>query len=362
MSANSLKPISPQPGRPLYLTARDALREAIDAGVFTPGEQMPSTKELSEQLSISLVTAHRALQELVTTGVLNRSQGRGTFVHERYHERRNTIADARIALIFNSEASLGDYYHGQVLQGIRQAAQELAVDIVLLRFGEDVRSECNGYLLINPLPSELERLASAAKSRSAIVAVGVRSNDKRVSCIDVDNIELARQAVAHFVEHGHERIAYVGGGDESSNSQDRCSGFQSACDECRIKLDPPLIHRSRSWRQSENERQALIRVLNSSARPTAIFAAGYHFGLDVYSALSTAGLEIPRDVSVIAVDDPPSAAYLSPPLTTFRQPLAEAGQAAISMLNEQVKSGQNDARQRMLSAEFIQRSSTAPRR
>ena len=72
MSVKTLKPIAPQPGRPLYITARDAVREAIDTGIFTPGEQMPSTKELSSQLSVSLVTAHRALQELVTTGVLSR--------------------------------------------------------------------------------------------------------------------------------------------------------------------------------------------------------------------------------------------------------------------------------------------------
>src|SRR4051794_13909457 len=79
-----LRPVVPQPGRPLYLTARDAVREAVDAGIYCPGEQMPSTKELSEQLEVSLVTAHRALQELVGNGVLQRSQGRGTFVHHKY--------------------------------------------------------------------------------------------------------------------------------------------------------------------------------------------------------------------------------------------------------------------------------------
>ena len=53
----ALKAIVPQAGRPLYITAHDAVRGAIDEGVFTPGEQMPSTKELSEQLAVSLVTA-----------------------------------------------------------------------------------------------------------------------------------------------------------------------------------------------------------------------------------------------------------------------------------------------------------------
>ena len=53
----SLAPVSAQPGRPLYQTVRDAIRGAIDAGMFAPGEQIPNTKEVSEQLSVSLVTA-----------------------------------------------------------------------------------------------------------------------------------------------------------------------------------------------------------------------------------------------------------------------------------------------------------------
>ncbi|MEA2707826.1 MAG: hypothetical protein QOF78_427, partial [Phycisphaerales bacterium] len=151
-----LKAVKPQPGRPLYSTVRDVLRDAIDRGVFIPGQQMPSTKDLSEQLAVSLVTAHRALQELVTAGVLQRAQGRGTFVHEKYPERKNTISEFRVGLLFHSDASLADYYHSQMLEGVHRAAHEVGADLLLLRFGEDVRNECNGYLLVNPYPEEAE--------------------------------------------------------------------------------------------------------------------------------------------------------------------------------------------------------------
>src|SRR4051794_3639497 len=99
-ATKQLKAVKPQAGRPLYASAKEALREAIDSGIFVPGEQMPSTKELSEQLNVSLVTAHRALQELVQTGVLERSQGRGTFVHSRYKERKDSLTQCRVGLVF----------------------------------------------------------------------------------------------------------------------------------------------------------------------------------------------------------------------------------------------------------------------
>src|SRR5215210_1964796 len=183
----SLKPVTAQAGRPLYVAARDAVRSAIDQGVFTPGQQMPSTKQLSEQLSVSLVTAHRALQELVTSGVLQRSQGKGTFVHQRYFDRKTAI-DTRIGLVFHREASIGDYYHGQIFEGVRQAAQSLSVDLILLRFGEDVRNECNGYLFVNPLPDELEQFGGDSNRRQPVLVVGAKSHLKKVCSIDVDNI------------------------------------------------------------------------------------------------------------------------------------------------------------------------------
>lgn len=51
-----LKPVVAQKGETLYRAAKGALRCAIDAGVQKPGEQLPSTKLLSAQMRVSLVT------------------------------------------------------------------------------------------------------------------------------------------------------------------------------------------------------------------------------------------------------------------------------------------------------------------
>jgi DNA-binding GntR family transcriptional regulator len=67
---------------PLYLVVRAALREAVDAGAFPPGQRMPSTRGISQQMRVSLVTAHRALQQLVADGVLECRPGRGTYVRQ----------------------------------------------------------------------------------------------------------------------------------------------------------------------------------------------------------------------------------------------------------------------------------------
>src|SRR5688500_2486684 len=355
-AVKELKAVSPQPGQPLYMAARDAVRTAIDAGVFIPGQQMPSTKELSEQLAVSLVTAHRALQELVASGVLQRSQGKGTFVHQRYFDRK--AIDTRIGLVFHREASIGDYYHGQIFEGVRQAAQELSTDLILLRFGEDVRNECNGYLFVNPLPDELEQFGGDSNRKQPVLVVGAKSHLKKVCSFDVDNVDLARQAVAHLCDLGHTRIGYVGGDDQISNSRDRWRGFVDACAEFGVTPGDAHVVKGSGWRLSENERLELIRALSAKSRPTAIFAGGYYFALDVYAAAGAAGLAIPDDLSVVGVDDPPSAAHLSPPLTTLRQPLVQLGHAAVTALYERIRPNAPAIESRELRAELIVRRST----
>ena len=356
-----LKPVQPQPGKPLYLAAKDRILEAIDAGAFHPGEQMPSTKDLSDQLEISLVTAHRALQELVNAGVLQRSQGKGTFVHQAYLEGRRTVSECRVGLVLQAEASLADVHHGQILEGVRQAAHANNVDLILLRFDEDIRKECNGFLYVNPQPAELEALASPAKRRAPVVVAGARCDQTHVACIDVDNLQLARQAVGHLAAHGHTNVGYLGGPDSATHFRDRWQGYVQTLAERRLQQKPQWVLKGTSWRLDERERTELIRLLSGPNRPTAIFAAGYYFALDVYAAAQTIGLQIGQNLSVVGVDDPPSAAHLAPPLTTMRQPLVQLGHTALATLVERVRHDNGPVEQRLLQAELvIRRSSGAP--
>jgi LacI family transcriptional regulator len=105
---------------------------------------------------------------------------------------------------------------------------------------------------------------------------------------------------------------------------------------------------------------SLIRLLGSPSKPTAIFAAGYYYALDCYAAAQTVGLRVPEDLSVVGVDDPPSAPFLSPPMTTLRQPLMQMGHAAITALHELIQRSGSDMVNRTLWAELVIRRSSAP--
>lgn len=366
--AAKLTPIDAKPGQPLYHTVKDVVRAAIDSGKFAPGHRLPSTKALSQQMSVSLVTVHRALQELVASGVLRRGQGRGTFVHEDYRDRVETSTGMRFGLVFHRESSLADFYHGQILEGVRKGADEFGVDLVLLRFGEDWRNECQGFLYVNPFREQLARPprfgtrrdGRAGSATPPVMVVGASFDLEAVSNVDTDNRDIARQAVHHLATLGHTRIAFVGGQGEVRNDLDRRVGFEQALSEHGLSAPGSAFIASSGWRLDRPARAALAALLTSPNRPTAVFAAGYYFALDVYGAANEAGLKVPADLSVVGVDDPPSAMHLHPPLTTLRQPLIQLGRLAARHLFDQIGEEHPTVQRTTLRAELVVRRSTAP--
>jgi DNA-binding LacI/PurR family transcriptional regulator len=358
MDSAELKKVKPETGRPLYETVKDAICSVIDGGGFAPGQQMPSTKQLSEKLGVSLVTAHRALQELVLCGVLERSQGRGTFVHHRYFHRKQIAGKVRIGLVFHREASLADFYHGQILHGVHRAAGRAGIDLILLRFGEDIRNECNGYLFVNPFPEEVAQLAADLKRGQPGLVVGAQSQAVGLAAYDVDNVEIARLAVRHLAALGHERIGFIGAAYKISNSRDRWNGFDQTCDELGLECEKTHLMKGAGWMLSDVELATLAQVLSRDDRPTAIFAAGYSFALATYAVAQKVGLRIPHDLAVVGVDDPAGADYLAPPLTTIRQPLFELGQEAIDALAARLGS-ETPLQSRKFAPELIARCSAA---
>lgn len=357
IETNSLGPVAPTSGQPLYKTVQEYLVNAIKRGHFQPGQQIPSTKELSRQMSVSLVTAHRALQELVSSGLLERSQGRGTFVVEG---RPADVKKMRLGLVLHPEASMADFYHSQLLEGMRQGCREDGAELMILQFGEHVRDNCDAFLLVNPRPSEIAKFAQKHTSRKPMLVVGARSNHDGVYYIDVDNVNLAQQAVEHLHRLGHTRIGYLGSTDDLSNSRDRREGFAGTCDRLKIPESHRVHIDASGWRLTEAETMTLNRLLASRKRPTALIAGGYYLSLDAYAAAAVTGLRIPDDLSIVGVDDPPSAVHLSPPMTTISQPLTQLGLSAVTAISELLNHDQPLHNQTLRPSLIIRESSGAP--
>jgi GntR family transcriptional regulator len=83
MLAKSLRPLDPKSSVPLYQQLERSLREAIDKRVLSPDDALPAERELAQDLAVSRITVRKALDGLVTEGLLVRRRGAGSFVCAR---------------------------------------------------------------------------------------------------------------------------------------------------------------------------------------------------------------------------------------------------------------------------------------
>ena len=84
-------------------------------------------------------------------------------------------------------------------------------------------------------------------------------------------------------------------------------------------------------------RAAMAVLLGERDRPTAIFISNLNQAIGAVAAVRESKIRVPTDLSLVACDEDPIAAFLDVPLTTIKMPLAELGAAAVDAVLEQIR-------------------------
>ncbi len=164
-------------------------------------------------------------------------------------------------------------------------------------------------------------------------------------------------ATRHLLGLGHRRIAVIGGPAGVLCSRARLDGFRAAMDAAGVPVDPELVSCGRFQVEEGIERGRAL--LARPDRPTAIITGNDLQALGVYQAARDARLHIPDDLSVVGFDDLPVARWVSPPLTTIRQPLIEMAETAAELVLA-IGRGEPTQARLELATELVVRESTAP--
>jgi DNA-binding LacI/PurR family transcriptional regulator len=262
------------------------------------------------------------------------------------------------------EQVAGDALLAETLRGLSIAARganhRVLVETLLPGNGgyaELIRSGRTDGLVISGPRSDDRDLAALVRDGFPVVLQGSLPGLDAPS-VDVDNVSGARLAVEHLVGLGHRRIACITNAPVVyTSAADRLTGYRIGLTAAGIGLDPILIEEGNFDAPSGHRAMAAIlgRVV-----PDAVFVASDVVALGALAALRSFGHLVPRDVSVVAFDNIPLAAYVDPPLTTIRLPARELGIAAGMAILERI-AGRPVERRSLLPTELIVRASTAPR-
>ena len=155
---------------------------------------------------------------------------------------------------------------------------------------------------------------------------------------DVTNIVLnheraAELALTHLTNLGHREIAVIKGQEFSSDTAVRWEAIHKVARRLSIPVPPRLVQQMEGKSASpEVGYQAMVRLLRSCVRFTALLAFNDVCAIGAIRALREAGRRVPEDVAVIGFDDIHEARYHIPALTTVRQPLQQMGRLAAEIL------------------------------
>ena len=144
----------------------------------------------------------------------------------------------------------------------------------------------------------------------------------------------ATQATRHLLELGHRRIGAIGGPANWVATKERLRGYHAALAGEGVLPDESLVRYSNF--RIDGGRAETAALLDLPDPPTAIFAFNDSMAIGAMQEAAARGLRIPGDLSVVGFDDTVEATVVVPALTTVRQPLAELGRTAVSVLLRQV--------------------------
>ena len=262
-------------------------------------------------------------------------------------------------------------YFSSILSGAAEALHEHDLRLVLSPTDHQHDREVSlldrlmhgltdGALIVLPEESSEELARLLDQGYRFVVIDPLEPLDERIPSVSAAHTSGADQAMQHLLGLGHRRIAAITGPSGWVATEDRRRGYHAALAAAGILPDPELEVESDF--EIDGGLKAAATLLDLAEPPTAIFAFNDNLAIGVLQAARARGLRVPEDLSVVGFDDVEHATIVTPTLTTVRQPLAEMGRTAVSLLMRLLEGQRFETLHVELATRLVVRESTAPPR
>jgi LacI family transcriptional regulator len=333
-------------------------------------EPRTTIAEIARQANVSVPTVSKVLNGRGGVSDATRDRVRALLDAAGY-ERRGGLRRQPIGLIDFVMRDLSSSWASEMVLGAEGECARAGIGLVVTAthgrrvgnrvwFHHIVSRRTDGVVLVvsDLKPGAVEELRRLNVPIVLVDPVG--SADPSLPTVAAANWSGGLQATEHLVSRGHTRIGIITGPEDVVCSQDRLDGYRSALGRAGIGVDERLVRYGDF--QVEGGRRGAAELLDLDDPPTAIFAGADQQAAGVYDEARRRGLRIPEDLSVVGFDDIELGRWLSPALTTVRQPLAEMAAIATRMVLDLGRSGATGPQRMELATSFVERDSTAPPR
>ncbi len=332
-------------------------------------------REFAKQLGLSPTTVSRALSGYPEVSEVTRARVAEEAVRLGYRPNVNAVRlkTGRAGAIGVVMGRAGEFHFAEFMAGMAERLLTEDTDILVIPMADpDHNDEMQLYrrlvesqrvdaiIVHSPRPND-ERIALLHKLGMPFLVHGRSDIDVPHAWLDIDNEGAVRRATSHLIDLGHTRIAMINGRPGATYALHRDKGYRDALQSRGIELDPQLIA-SGNFTDELGFRFARS-LLEQANPPTAIVAGSMMTALGVYRAVRSLGLQVGREVSVIAHDDVfpyLTADNMAPSLSATRSSMRAAGTRCADLVLQLVSGRSPLDIHELWPVELILRESTAP--
>lgn len=346
------------------LKLQDSLKQELQSGNFQVGDRFYTEKEIMSKYRVSSVTVARALAEMTQQGYFERKRKLGTFVRGT-RTIPGMSGEVMTCPLYINQAGheesarheLSWFLVEEIRRGIINAYPGMVKILPMDEILDTAQRDPN--LLTILFPQRVEFFAEKYRARCPgnTVEILLPPNfGPQVNCVRPDYMMGVFDAVSHLIHLGHRRIAFIG----YAKSLYRYAAYRIALETHQLEIQPELVIReARPTGDGTDHLIDRLLQLPKKQRPTALFCVNDRIAISAMEALRNRGLSIPDDISVIGFDDIEESATAPVPLSTVKVPYYEIGQAAVAVLMEKIKTGQ-DVLPKTIPAVYLMRKSVGP--
>ena len=332
--------------------------------------------DIAKEAGVSAATVSRVLTNNAKVSEEKRQKVEALIA--KYHFQPNALAkglsETKRKVIGVVAADVRNPYYADLFVAVEVAAREAGYSVTLYNSLGETEQE----------KAQMEALAS--QRVDAIIQLGGRADDyetdkdyahfirrmNRISNIPIivtgkiDNADAyrvsldAEDAIQQIMEYllslGHRKIAWIGGGFNVLSTRIKFNKYKDILAKNNIEYREDYVY-FESYNY-ESGMHGVEYILQSKDLPTAIIAINDFSAAGVLRALSDHGIQVPRDMSVVAYDNTYISDVVTPKLTTVDYHYSDFGKLLVDTAIERIEGKETD-KIKLLKTDLLVKESTA---
>ncbi|EPF15817.1 LacI family DNA-binding transcriptional regulator [Cedecea davisae] len=313
---------------------------------------MSTMQEVAKKAGVSKATVSRVL-----TGKGYVSEATKTLVYQAIEEtgyRPNLMArnlatskSGYIGLVVTNTLYSGNYFS----ELLSQAALKLEASgrqLILVDGKHSAREEqeavqflldlhCDAVIIYPRFLSVDEMDLLIGQHKQPIMVMNRKLRKHQSHCICCDHKGSSYNATRHLIDKGHREIAFISGVLDSPTARERLAGYKEALEQAGLTPRDELIVAGK-WTPASGA-AGVENLLARGEKFSALVASNDDMAIGAIKQLSNAGLRVPDDVSIIGFDNVPTGAFLSPALSSVKEPVSDMIHEVINRLTAMLDGG-----------------------